>query len=109
MACLRAVVERRSGTVVLVAATLALIVLTLRLGGAATSHRVVVVVVVAVSLCVVVGPCASSALLSISLLPPWSVFIIGIVLNNKINISKAGSQEGEVSWVLPQHCLILTE
>ena len=97
---LRAVEQRRSGTVVLlVIATLALAVLTLWFRGAAASNRVVVIVVaaVAVSLSVVVGTGTSSTctLLPVSLLPPWSVFIIGIVLNNKINISQAGSREGE--------------
>ena len=94
---LRAVVEGGAAAVILL--TLAL--LTLTLGGPSTtssstssssaSSNSVVVVVVAAGLSVVVGPRPSSCspLLSISLLPPRSIFIVGIVLNNKIIISRA--------------------
>ena len=87
---LRSLVQGRGGAVVLVAA-LALTLIALWLGRPSTPHRVVVVVVVGASLSVVVSPCScssSTALLSVSFLPPWPVLIIGIVLNNKIHISK---------------------
>ena len=86
---LGALEERRSGAVVLV--TLGLVLLALRLGRAPHPQGVVVVVVaavaagVAVSLRVVVGPSCSSSttsLLSVSLLPPWSVFVVWIVLQH---------------------------
>ena len=81
------VVQRRAATGVLITLTF----LTVSLGGASSSpsSNCVVVVVVAVGLRVVVAPGPSSSpLLTISLLPPRSIFIVGIVLNNKIIISR---------------------
>ena len=111
--CLRAVVQSWAATVVLLTLTL----LTVSLRGSSSSSSsssstnsvVVVVVVVAAGLRVVVGPGPSSSpLLPISLLPPRSIFIVGIVLNNKITVSRA-RKLGVRTEPQPQLCLILTE
>ena len=109
---LRAVIERGAATGVLLTLTL----LTVGLRGpsssssssGSSSYSVVVVVVVAAGLRVVVGPRPSSApLLSVPLLPPGSIFIVGIVLNNKIIITRARKLAVRTE-PQPQLCLILT-
>ena len=113
---LRAVIERGTATGVLLTLTL----LTVGLRGPTsssspssssssyTSSNSVVVVVVAGGLRVVVGPRPSSTpFLSIPFLPSGSIFIVGIVLNNKI-ITNRGRKLGVSTEPQPQLCLILT-